>query len=305
MRDIHRMDLKNFDLNLLRVLDALLTEGSVSRAATRLRLSQPATSNALMRLRVQLEDPLFVRSRSGMVPTPRARELKAPVAQALANLSHVFNASPRFDPRVDTKTFVIAASDHAQLLVLPALSKTMANFPKVKVRVVPLPRDFPREELETGALDLVIGAFDLAPGDAAPKGLRRQVLASESYVIAGRRGHPALKTGAKVDLSLPQLHVSPRGGTEGKFERKTRLDRNIVMFTPHYLVAPWVLASTDMLAALPERVARRFAEQFALQVVPVTVPHQQLKVVQLWHPWRQKDAAHVWLRGWVLSAAKT
>ncbi len=304
MSDIHGVNLATFDMNLLRVLDALFIEQSVGGAAARLRLSQPATSNALARLRDALGDPLFVRGRQGMVPTARARALRGPLTLALRQLQEALVPPEDFVPETARRTFVLASSDHAQLLVLPQLAARLAHYPGVKLRVVPLPRDFPTPELESGELDLVLGVFDLAPGDRTPRGLRRQVLVHERFMLVGRKHHPALREPRRLDLSLPQMHVSPRGGTEGSFERKTKIRRNVVLFTPHYLVAPWVLASTDLIAALPERVARRFAEAFPLTVVPVELPHEPLRVQQLWHPHRQQDPAHRWLREQVLAAAR-
>ncbi|MGV3623736.1 MAG: LysR family transcriptional regulator [Archangium sp.] len=291
----HIRFVNTLDLNLLRVFEALMNEQSVSRAAAKLRLSQPATSSALNRLRESLKDPLLVRTRDGMVPTPRALALRGPIAAALRQLQEALVEPTAFDP-AKSHTFVIAASDHAQLLVLPGLMKRLAKFPRLKLQVVPLPRDFPLGELEAGELDLVIGVFDLAPGDRAPRGLKRQVLAKDHYVVVGRKHHPAFKKGARFDLATPQLHVSPRGGTEGRFERKSKVRRNVVLFTPHYLVAPWVLAGTDMLAALPASIARRFVSDFPLQMKPAPLSHDALVVQQLWHPLRQDDSAHRWLR---------
>ena len=298
------MNLERFDLNLLRVLDALFREGSVGKAAARLRLSQPATSNALARLREAVGDPLFVRTRAGMTATARALELRGPLTLALKQVQEALSPPASFDPKTARHTFVIGASDHAQLLVVPSLAQKLREFHGLKVRIVPLPRDFPMAELESGELDLVVGIFDLAPGDRAPRGLKRQVIAKEKYVLVARKGHPALKRPDRIDLSLPQLHVSPRGGTEGKEDRRLRLNRNIVLFTPHYASAPWVLASTDLLAAVPERLAARFAEAFPLQVAPISVPHEALRIQQLWHPHRQQQSAHQWLRNLIAECAR-
>ncbi len=303
------MNLAALDLNLLRVLDALLAERSVSRAAVRLGLSQPATSNALARLRAALGDPLLVRGSKEMTATPRALALRAPVAAALAQLRNALEPPRPFDPATSERTFVIAASDHAQLLIFPPLALTLAACPGLRLRGVPLPKDFPSEALEAGEVDLVLGAFDLAPGDRAPRGLKRQLLVEERFVAVARKEHPALRGAASLEkaLALPQLHISPRGGTSGVFEQRMGrkgLRRNIVLFAPHYLVAPWVLASTDLVAALPERVARRFAEAFPLRVAPLDFVPDTLRIQQLWHPKVQEDPAHRWLRAQVLAAAR-
>ena len=303
MMDIHLVNFATFDLNLLRVLDALFVEQSVSKAAARLRLSQPATSNALARLRQALKDPLFVRSRSGMIPTARAQALRGPLAVTLRQLQDSLGERQAFDPRTARHTFVLVASDHAQLLILPALMRRLAAFPHLRLRVLAPPRDFPVRELEAGELDLMLGAFDLAPGDRAPRGFKRQLLLSEGFVVVGRRGNPALEQPLRLELSKPQLHVSPRGGTEGRFDRKAGLKRNVVLFLPHYLAAPWILASSDLLAALPERLARRFAQVFPLSVLPLPIEAERLRIQQLWHPSRQSEPAHRWLRAEVLAAA--
>jgi DNA-binding transcriptional LysR family regulator len=298
------MNLSQLDLNLLRVLDALFLEGSVLRAAARLRLSQPAVSNALARLRVAVGDPLFVRSRQGMLPTARARALRAPVTAALRQLEQALGEEGAFDPATARHDFTVVASDHAQLVVLPALARTLQGCAGLRLKVLAPPRDFPLRELESAEVDLVLGAFDLAPGDRVPRGLKRQLLLSERYVIAARTGHPALRAPLEKLLLLPQLHVSPRGGTQGPFERKTRLRRNVVLYTPHYLSTPWALASSDLLAALPERVGKLFAAQFPLTLRPVELPLARLSLHQVWHPVRQGDAAHRWLREQVKRAAK-
>lgn len=300
--DIHSVNLSTFDLNLLLVLEALLAERHVGRAAARLKLSQPATSNALSRLRVALKDPLFVRSRAGMVPTPRALALRNPLLETLTQLRQTLGTPPTFNPLTERRTFVLAASDHAQLLVLPKLMQNLAACPGLRLQILPLPRDFPADQLEAGEVDLVLGAFDLAPGDRAPRGLQRQLLVSEKFVLVGRRNHPALQRKGKVDFSVPQLLIAPRGGID-LLERKTKQKRNVVISTPHYLVAPWVLASTDLVAAVPERIAHRFAEAFPLAVLPLPVEHSPLRIQQFWHPLRHHEPAHRWLRGELLRSA--
>lgn len=303
------MNLRELDLNLLVVLDALLRERSVSRAAVAVGLTQPATSNALARLRVALSDPLFTRGRQGMTPTPRALALQGPVADALARLRSALDAPAPFDPQKSARTFVLAASDHAQLIIVPELVSVLERTTSLNVRIVPLPEIFPQRALETGELDLVIGIFDLAPGDRVPKGLKRQRLVEERFVAVARRDHALFRRPLELATAaaLPQLHVAPRGGTKGTYEQKLLkggLRRNIRLFTPHYLVAPWVLASTDLVATLPERLARRFAEVFPLRTAPLPFAVAPLKVHQVWHPRAQDDPAHRWLRAEVLRCAR-
>ncbi len=291
---IHTVKRASLDLNLLRVLEALFVEGSVGKASVRLGLSQPATSNALGRLRDALGDPLFVRGREGMVPTPRALELRAAVTGALESLDEALARRAPFEPESEERTFVVAASDHVQLLLLPALWNVFARCPGLGLRIVPLPRDFPLLELQTGALDLAIGFFGSAVGDEVPSGLKRRVVSREHFVVVGRRGHPAWKK--KLALELPQLTVAPRGGVEGRFDRRAKLQRNLKLFVPHYAAVPWLLAESDLLAALPERVARLFAERFDLEVRPAPVAHEPVRLQQVWHPSRHADPSHQWLR---------
>lgn len=289
--------LHELDLNLLVAFEALLAERNVTRAAARVRRSQPALSAALGRLREALGDPLFVRTRSGVTPTPRALELQEPVRQALGTLRDALEPQRPFDPTTAKHTFLVAASDHAQLLFVPALAGRLGRWPGLTIRVLPLPERFPMDALERGELDLVVGVFDVAPSDRAPRGLMRQVLAEERLCVVGRRGHPALRRPDFARLAkLPQLNVSPRGGTTSVFEaRRLAPERNVLLFVPHYLTVPFALTGSDLLAVLPERVTRTFAERFELQWFPLERA-PRLPVRQLWHPRAQHVAAHVWLR---------
>ncbi len=294
------------DLNLFLVFEALMVERNVTRAAARLRRSQPALSNALTRLRARFSDPLFIRHARGVTPTARALALAEPVAAALRGLRAGLAPAAAFDPATARHTFVLAASDHAQLLIVPALAKRLAKWPGLGFRVVPLPLEFPTSALERQELDAVLGVFDVAPGDRAPAGLKRLVLADERMCAVARRGHPALRRPLTQALHLPQLNVSPRGGTVSRFERGDRGPRrNIVLFVPHYAAAPWVLEQTDLLAVLPERVARRFAASFALEVAPLPPGTPRLKVQLLWHPSVHDPPAHQWLRAELKAAVSS
>ncbi len=299
--------LEALDLNLLVVFEALLIERNVTRAAARLRRSQPALSRSLTHLRRELGDPLFIRGRQGITPTTRALELAGPVQAALASLRKALEPGPTFDPATARHTFVLAASDHAQLLLLPTLAARLAAWPGLTLRVVALPTTFPLEALERGELDLVVGLFNLAPGDDAPASLTRQVLTDERLCVVGRANHPALRRPELARLAkLPQLNISPRGGTRGSFERSTplaSLERNIVLYVPHYAAVPWVVAQSDLLAVLPERVARLLATRFPLRLLELDVG-RRLRLQQLWHPRSHLLPANRWLRAQLLDVGR-
>ena len=239
MSDIHDVNLATFDLNLLRVLDALFIEQSVGRPAARLRLSQPATSNALARLREALGDPLFVRSRQGMVPTARARALRGPLTLALRQVQEALTPPEDFVPETAHRTFVLAASDHAQLIVLPQLAAQLAALPRREIARGAAPPRLPHPRV--GVRRARPGPRRLRPRPGGPRATRAPATGAGARALHARGTASAIRPCASrsvFHLSLPQLHVSPRGGTESGFERKTKLRRNVVLFTPHYLVAP-------------------------------------------------------------------
>ncbi|WP_313110729.1 LysR family transcriptional regulator, partial [Stutzerimonas nitrititolerans] len=154
------MNIYNFDLNLLRVLDALLRERNVSRAAQRLSLSQPAVSNALNRLRELLDDPLLVRVGRAMQPTPRALSLEAPIRDALQQIEHTLNAGDFFDPATSRQRFAIAVTDYVELICMPPLMAHLARVaPGIQLAIEHLSPTLPIEALDNGELDLALGRF--------------------------------------------------------------------------------------------------------------------------------------------------
>ena len=162
------MNIYNFDLNLLRVLDALLRERNVSRAAERLSLSQPAVSNALNRLRELLDDPLLVRAGRAMQPTPRALALEAPIRHALQQIEHSLIAGEAFDPARSQQRFRIAVTDYVELVCMPALMRRLAEHaPGIQLAIQHLTPTLPVEALDNGEVDLVLGRFLDVPSYAA------------------------------------------------------------------------------------------------------------------------------------------
>lgn len=300
------MKLPAVELRELRLLDALLSERSVTRAAARVSLSQPAASNALRRLRSAAGDPLFVRSGRGLAPTPRALAMGPMLKRVLADLDRAFIGHRRFDPASSDQVFTLAATDFGEFVLLPPLLQVLAETaPGVSLRVVPLGPEFPARELEVGAVDLVIGAFN-----RAPPGLYRQALFGEGSVILMRQGHPAARKKLTLEqfAALGQVLVAPRGESRGIIDdvlEARGLRRRIVATVPHFLAAAFLVQSTDLVVTLAERVARRYAKMLPLATAPSPVTMPRVIISQLCHERALRDPAQRWLRSTMLAVAKT
>lgn len=289
------MNILTFDLNLLRVLDVLLRERNVSRAAERLALSQPAVSNALNRLRDLLDDPLLVRVGRTMQPTPRALELEAPIRAALRQIEESLGEGSRFEPARSRQRFRIALTDYAEMLLMPRLLARLAEqAPGVRIDVQHLSPRLPAEALEKGEIDLALGRFEALPPRFA--GVRWM---SETLQLVARRDHPQLRTGLDLETFLRLRHLWVHGGqTRGMVEQwlgEHGLAREIVYTTPNYLQAAHIAAGGDLVAVLPTRLARYFAGLLPLQLfdLPFALGPFDLQIVSL--DLRRRDQALQWL----------
>ena len=289
------MNILTFDLNLLRVLDVLLRERNVSRAAERLALSQPAVSNALNRLRDLLDDPLLVRVGRTMQPTPRALELEAPIRAALRQIEESLGEGSRFEPARSRQRFRIALTDYAEMLLMPRLLARLAEqAPGVRIDVQHLSPRLPAEALEKGEIDLALGRFEALPPRFA--GVRWM---SETLQLVARRDHPQLRTGLDLETFLRLRHLWVHGGqTRGMVEQwlgEHGLAREIVYTTPNYRQAAHIAAGGDLVAVLPTRLARYFAGLLPLQLfdLPFALGPFDLQIVSL--DLRRRDQALQWL----------
>jgi DNA-binding transcriptional LysR family regulator len=308
MHDEHDASLSSLDLNLLVVLDALLTERHVTRAAGRLGLTQSACSHALGRLRAALGDPLLVRGPRGeMLPTPRAESLAPGLRAALRGLATAVRGEPPFDPATARRGFRVAAGDYPELVVLPSLVSLLAReAPGVDVWMVPLAltRDGVAAQLASGAADVAIGP----PGLRGPGGLYTRTLLEERFRCVVRRGHPA--AGRRLTLArycdLAHLLVSPRG-TPGSLVDDALAalgrQRRIAASVPHFVVAPHVVASTDLIATLGERIVAATAAPLGLAVLAPPVELPRFTIAMTWHERTHQDPAQRWLRDVIARAA--
>src|SRR5882724_1528345 len=292
------MNVRDVDLNLLRVFDAVLHEGTVTAAAGRLHLTQPAVSNALARLRAVFGDPLFVRTASGMEATPFARGVAEPVRQALALLETALAHGPGFDPATATRAFRFYMSDLGQIEFLPPLiERIQKQAPGVRLEAVAL-------EVEDIAAALAAGSLDLAVGFLPALGppVRRRALFRDPYLCLMRADHPIQSLTKKKFAEASHALVSYRGGhrvIEEALER-AGLARKIALRVPHFTVVPMVLERTDLILTLPARVARVFERRGKLKCLPPPVPIPQAEVAVHWHERFEADPGNRWLREQVI-----
>ncbi|QPF86356.1 LysR family transcriptional regulator [Bradyrhizobium genosp. L] len=297
------MNFSSLDLNLLVALDALLKEANVSRAALRLRLSQPATSHALQRLRDLVGDPLLVRNGARMELTPRALALRAPLAQALDQVRALF-VPDDFDAARSDRHFRLMMPDLAVELLMPRLmEKVTLAAPNVTIDVVPWrgPAIFTAEFART--IDLVISIGN------AFKGFHRQLLYTDSDALAVRRGHPAgakLKT-RETFLAARHVAVVIRGQNEDLIDtwlRSKGIERRIALVVPGYIEALHVTARTDLIAFVPRRLIAALSRQLSL--VTVTPPLDPgLDEQHMFYPTRaQMDPGSIWLRRLMLDTGR-
>ncbi len=290
---------RNIDLHLLECFDVLLRERSVSRAAESLGVSQSSASEMLARLRERLCDPLLVRAREGLVPTPRALALLPEVRAAAERLRALLQTEAAFEPGTAGDTFRITTSDYTQLLLLPALTRRLATAaPGCRVDIVPVNILRAEQALDAGDVDLALAYYPVPP-----EGLRRSPLFTDRHVCLMRTGHPALAAPLTADAfaALSHVRVAPSGLTYFSSAVDTALEqrglqRRISVSSPHFLMAAHLVAGGDLVLVLPWRAARTLAELHAVQVVEIPLPLPPIEIAMYWHERCHHARAQQWLR---------
>jgi len=292
------------DLNLLLLFQRLHETRSVSRAAESLGLTQPAASNALARLRRALGDPLFVPTPAGMLPTPHAQQLAGPVGEALAMLQGALAPRQRFAPAATAREFRIGMSDIGEIYFLPRLMERLAaEAPGVTLSTVRDTAVDLKPALVQGQIDLAIGLLPQLRG-----GFHQRELFAQRYVCLLRRGHPLLQPRRRLTLEafVAAEHLGVVAAGTGHFKvdemlERSGIRRNVRLTVPHFVAIGHILAVTDLIATVPERLAQRLAEPFGLAVAehPVRLPQAPIKV--FWHARMHHDAANGWLRQLIAS----
>lgn len=298
------MHLSQIDLNLFVVLEAVYREGNLTRAGHQLNLTQPAISHALKRLRDLLNDPLFVRNGSSMVPTPFTRSIIGDVRHALQTIEVSLYENRNFDPAHLRRNFQVGFWELLESLALPALLKGLQRAaPEISITTHRVKRKEIAAELASGSLDLAVDV-PMTVGE----NILQQPLYSERIVVVARANHPALRHGLSIETYLGQKHIlvsSRRYGpslVDVELNRRGK-SRHVFLRCQHYYAACEVVRQTDMLLTMPERYARLLNPRFGNRIYPFpvkTLPPLELQMY--WHESSENDSANRWLRDMVRNA---
>jgi len=290
------MDTMRLDLNLLLTLEALLAEQNVTKAAARLHLSQPAVSAQLNRLREMFDDPLLIPARRGMTPTNKALELLIPLRESLEKLRQTLYSHQDFYPERANLTVTIACTDYIQAaVVMPLVLALRQKAPGVRIAVRNLDMAQLDQQLARGEVDIV-----LASHNAFHTQLRTRHLFDESYVLIGRRDHPALSANLPLEefVKLEHVIVSPSGGgfttpiddALAAFGHK----RNVVMSAASFLFIPEIVQKSDLVALVP----RRLLQAYSAPLTAIELPWlgEQFDICLIWHERSHSHAGYRWVR---------
>lgn len=291
--------MKPVDLNLLLHFDALMRTANVSRAAEELRISQPAMSGALSRLRQLFGDPLLIRSGHAMVPTERGVELHRLFVPLLTQWRAATEPHDEFAPAQASHVFTLLATDYIQFLLLPPLAEAIAReAPGIRLHVLPTNPIKTLQLLETNQVELAIGHYD-----DPPQSLRTRALFTEEAVCLLRKGHPALRGPWTVEAYAMLDHIKVASSASANFAaalahalQSRALDIHARLTVSSYLAAPYIAARTDLVATLPRSVAQALASSLPLVMLPLPVTVGDISIAVYWHQRHQTDPAHRWLR---------
>ncbi len=300
-------NLRTFDLNLLVAFDVLMRELNVTRAAEQMFVTQSAMSHILHRLRQQLDDPLLVKTPTGMKPTARALVLIEPLRALLVEMERLIQPPMEFDAATSHQRFVLAATDYLEFLLMPALSRLIEkSAPGIDLHLKRTESSFPAAQLENGSLDMVLGFTSVLN---PPSYLYSKTLFSDRMVCVVRQNHPVIASPPSLEdyLNVPHMLISRTGSPIGIIDEKlTELgrERRIKLIVPHFLSAPLIVAETDMILSLPYLIAEQFKKYAPLEIFPIPLELPVYDLAMIWHPLYDKDLAHQWLREKVITTSK-
>lgn len=298
------MRFHRLDLNLLVVLDALIAERNVSRAAERLNLTQPAISNSLAKLRQHFQDDLLVKLGRHMVPTPLAESLREPVREALVDLQAIAESRPSFDPSTVGKEFKIVASDYVAAILLPvAIQRLTETAPQISIQSLPV------TERNLGLLRRGEADFLIIPEETAAPEHPHELLFEDRYTCIAWSRNRSVNSPLTLDAYLSARHVVTAFDNERMLAfDEARLQalgvrRDTVAHLPSFNLLPFYVVGTKLLATIHERLARLFAASLPLKIVAPEIDFPILRERIQWHRNRDNDPANMWLRKFLIDVA--
>ena len=299
MSDINEIDLRLIDTTLLMVFLGIMRHRQATAVAREMGLTQPAVSHALKRLRALYDDPLFLRRAHGLEPTAVARELEPKIRRIVRLISETLVDQEAFDPQNTAINLKIGAFDYELSTILPELVSDLRSInPNIGIHTYPLANRDALEALVSGQIDMAVGYFDFPSRNADM--FVAEELFTEEYVIAGRQGHPVLTQAASMEslAAADHMQILPFGPVRDMIDHalmRHGFKRNVQTIVPSLFAALSILESSDLVVALPRRVARRNARRFNLiyRSLPMEVGRFNLHSVR--HVRDEHSALHVWL----------
>jgi len=305
-----KLNLRSIDLNLLPVFEAIMESGQYNRAAERLAMSQPAMSAAVQRLRLMLDDPLFIRTQQGLVPTERAKQVYAWVHESMGQVRLGLADQTQFEPQNSEASFTIMSGDYFETVILPQiLPKLQQQAPGISIHIQAMSPE-PCQQLLQGNCDLLLDAFPLDD-----KRIRTEALLSEKLVVIARQGHPQLnkKTLSEQDFLKLKHAVLPMRGRElplnkvlagNKSLQQAIKSRKVMVQVSQYMSLLSVVANSDCIATVPFNLAQRYQQSLQLQVFDFPFKVEPVPAYMMWAQAYDQDPALQWFKKQLLAFNK-
>jgi DNA-binding transcriptional LysR family regulator len=301
------MHVKKLDLNLLLMMDAMLHEQSVSKAAEALGVTQSAMSHALNRLRLYFDDPLFIKTGQTMAPTPKAEALREAVIDVMGTIRQKIQSEIQFNPSTDAREFTICVTDMGELVFVPPLLGLLRKLaPKCSIRTLRVPAEQIEGLLASGEADLALGTYR-----GAPASLYKQRLFMHGYTTIAHVDNKKIKK--RISLAqfekTPQIVVTLSGKSNTPFDsvlEEKGVKRRILVKTPHFMIVPMLIEQQpDLIATVPSELANVFARYGQIRTVLPPLELPTFAISQYWHPLFHHESALIWLRDLIKKSFET
>jgi len=297
------MNIRKQHLHLLLCFDALAATGSVSKAAQRMNMPQPSMSRALAQLRATFSDELFLRTRTGVTPTPKALELIGPVREMIARVDEILNPAGEFDPRTTRAKVTLTSTGYAEAVLMPFVVRRLEKSAPGLVLETRVPnREMADMRLERGEIDFRIGGVD-----QPPEKLRFANLFEDRYVCIARTSHPVVRSKLSLDdfCALPQVRTVIRSHMESADRAVAAYGKHLTYaVTSHdYAAVPHIVARSNLIATVPERMVDLLMRGVSIRKYDCPVGMPRIAIRLFWHDRTHKSAMHKWFRALVSEAA--